>query len=164
MVVRKRKTILERLRKRIFRIGGHGADAFADVAGRRHVRFLTQDARRSAIIGHGHNGRRFHAHGQQRANGNRRTRAATDNDSTQVRCLRNNRIRSVERGKRFGHRRVVRKRPIIQVCVRYLHIGPLARPLGADDGAVGTFGQLQIAMRHAYAIPLLLEIIARRLG
>ena len=56
------------------------------------------------------------------------TRAAADDNGTQVRRLGNNRICSVQRSKRFGHRRVVRKRPIIQVGL-LLAYRPLARPL-----------------------------------
>ena len=61
MVAGHGEAVLERPHKRVGGILRKGHEALADVAGRRDVGLLAQDAGAAAVVGHGHDGARLHA-------------------------------------------------------------------------------------------------------
>ena len=87
MVAREIETVLERLGKRVVRVGGKGRQALADIPRRGHMRLFTQNAGGSAIVCHGNDRRCAHAHGQKRADGHRRAGAAADHHRLELRRI-----------------------------------------------------------------------------
>ena len=75
--------VLERPHKRVGGILREGHEALADVAGRRDVGLLAQNAGAAAIIGHGHDGARLHAQGEQRPDGDGSAGAPADDHRLQ---------------------------------------------------------------------------------
>ena len=84
MIVRNGEAIFERASERVFRVGRHREDTLAHVAWGRHVRLLAQKTSRAAVVCHGHHGARLHSEGEKSSDGNRRTRAAADDDSVKL--------------------------------------------------------------------------------
>ena len=80
VVARKAKPHLERLRERVFRSGRHGGNALADITGSRNTCLVAQNARRTPVVGHRNNRRRFDVHREQRANRHGRTGSAAYDD------------------------------------------------------------------------------------
>ena len=80
MVAREREAVFERSRERVGIIRGHGSEAFADVARRKHAGLFAQDAGGAAVVRHGHHGRHVCLKGKQRPYRNGGSGAAADDD------------------------------------------------------------------------------------
>ena len=80
MVAREGKTVFERSRERVGIIRGHGSEAFADVARRKHAGLFAQNAGGTAVVRHSHHGRHLCLEGKQRTYGNGGSGAAADDN------------------------------------------------------------------------------------
>ena len=76
MVIRKRETILERLRERIFGVRRECRQALTNIARRRHARLFAQLTGGAAVIGHGYHGVYLAVQAQKAANRHGGARAA----------------------------------------------------------------------------------------
>ncbi len=125
MVARYGEAVFECSRERVGRVGRHGSDALADVAGGRDVGFLAQDAGRAAVVGHGDHGARLHPEREERADGHGGPGAAADDDGAQfaraVALDRADEGKVAKRSERRGGRRVLREGA-------FLHHGPTSPP------------------------------------
>ena len=84
VVVGKGETVLESAGQRTRRVGRHGHEALADVAGGHHAHLLADDARGAAVVGHGNDCRDEAAGCTQGANRIGLSRAAADGDGANL--------------------------------------------------------------------------------
>ena len=119
MIARKRKTVFERPGERVTLVSGHRDKTLANIAGRQYARLFAQNARRTAVVGHGNDSGCVSFKGEQRTNRYGRARAATDDHGLYRRCRIVKRLSTYvlfKFRKRRRRRRIERKRSTHYAC------------------------------------------------